>query len=283
MLGGGTRLIERNIESWAVHEACHQMFDEGLALMLTQVSEPLLFFLHGYVLRENLRTHMEFEENLVLPLYEETVSDPPPAGSVAEFFDDHEMIRRHGAHLLDIALQTEFKEIEPSLLRQTLGAFDDLLEHHHERERKYLYSALGRHLDAGRRAAVEDALSEVERFPLEEYRGQLEALVQSDDFRNLTIPYRDWCMMLRRGQLHDLDESFEAACQLSPLWSEKERSVLQKLLSRDARLVETFCAIQDEDPREVAREERKVDQTLRSTIQYGVRAFFREMVTVEDD
>jgi iron-sulfur cluster repair protein YtfE (RIC family) len=133
------------------HRWMDQLFEaHQIALMKNEPQQAVTILSR---LTERMSIHVRDEEELLLPLYEQKIN-PVPAGGAAEFYRrEHEQI---------MGFLKRFHEHQPagrdeiSLVHyfDMCTMYKDLIEHHHARERTFLYRLLDRKLTAAEKKHI---------------------------------------------------------------------------------------------------------------------------------
>ena len=127
------------------HRCMDQLFETHQIALMKNEPEQAIDILDR--LTDLMAVHVRDEEELLLPLYEQKIS-PVPAGGAAEFYRrEHEQI---------MGFLKRFREHQPvgrdeiSLVHyfDMCTMYKDLIEHHHARERTFLYRLLDGKLTA---------------------------------------------------------------------------------------------------------------------------------------
>ena len=248
------------------HRALHEQFAEPVKSLYGALDEPLRVAVRVTGLTRRLVQHLTLEEDVVLPLYRRHVASPPPPATPQQFVEDHRLIRSCLDELRGLALQASFKPLDPSFLRHALVAFDELLEHHDQREMKYLYPALSEALEPAEWQELQEQFGTLVHAENPE---SVERILKDPCFRDLCDRYRRWLEF--RDDLPSPAKR-EAACSetvsepvlIPPI----RRPAVLKLLQRDTRLIQSLDRSLPSSTRQFALDERRVDQTLRSTIHF---------------
>jgi hemerythrin-like domain-containing protein len=109
-------------------------------------------------LKKFLKSHMDTENDLLLPLYKKYVSPIPIGGAVEFFIHEHHKINRFLAEFSGKFVQLKRsgnpQEIDLVKLFDQHYKFKHLLDHHHSREDTFLFRLLDRVLEEKKRNEV---------------------------------------------------------------------------------------------------------------------------------
>jgi hypothetical protein len=253
---------------WAAHARVHELFQPFVQRLYESLDSPLAFHLVTLGLERDLTAHLRFEESTVLPLYEERVSAPPPAGAPANFVRDHELLRSNLERMLDLSLLAALGDPIGRHLGYELVALDKLFEHHDERELKHLYPALGHALTEDEQAQLLETMAGVTLMLVGEVVSTVQQLAESGAFSRWRQLWDAW-VHLRSGQEASLPP-VQALEDLAGTLAGGAGTSLARLLRRDRDLVEQFVQGEVPTARLRLQHERTVDQTLRSTLRFAL-------------
>lgn len=220
-------------------------------------------YLVTLLLRRNLRAHMKYEEEQVLTQYQELVAEPALNATVSMFWEDHKLILESLDRLMDLWLQASFKTIDPSLAREEIALLAERLEHHDVREKRELYAKLGELLPDREQKKLLKGLSRVPLIPWLTVAVTTEDWCHGVAWDQATMIYATWT-----GHRRDLEETQV----LDRLVGRKSAATLQKLRERDLKLLESWRENPPVGLRKQLAEERRLEQTLRSTVRFAFNA-----------
>ena len=254
---------------WGAHAAVHGVFAEAIARLYEHLQQPLVVYVVLAVLRDDLLRHMRYEEACVLPLYEAKVPDPLPPARADAYRRDHDLLRRRLEDLAVLSLRSGFEAVPPSMLQYGVSELDELLEHHDEREVRYLYPVLEQVLSAQEQADVLGRLAETGMRDPGGVVDEARELIGGSAFADLSARYRAWLEL--RDAPADLRGQSRAAlfAPLPPAAVLEEvpaASSLDRVLARTLELSRRFLENEVSDRKARVQAERRVDQAWRSLL-----------------
>ncbi len=109
-------------------------------------------------LKKYLKSHMDAENDFLLPLYEKYVSPVPAGGAVEFFIHEHHKIDRFmeefSGKSSDLKRNSQTAEIDLVKLFDQHYKFKHLLDHHHTREDTFLFRLLDNVLENEKKSEV---------------------------------------------------------------------------------------------------------------------------------
>ncbi len=147
--------------AWPRHDAAHQAFDDLMRAAVTRTADPVALAVLAEVLAHAVRAHAHLEEATVLPLYAQRCPDIPDNGARTVVERDHAILLRRLDALCEAALWALAVPMPPVVLADRVDAVKSTLEHHDEREHRYVYRLLRDAISDAERAALDAALPAV--------------------------------------------------------------------------------------------------------------------------
>ncbi len=109
-------------------------------------------------LKKYLKSHMDAENDILLPLYQKYVSPVPAGGAVEFFIHEHHKINRFMGEFLgkspDLKRNSQTTEKDLVKLFDQHYKFKHLLDHHHTREDTFLFRLLDNVLENEKKSEV---------------------------------------------------------------------------------------------------------------------------------
>lgn len=143
---------------WPRHELAHRRLQQQIQALAQDTGPSLRRYARSEIVAASLRRHARYEETEVLPRYAELCPSPVPNGRPATVYRDHQLLFRRAERLTELALHRLALPVPSLRLAEALDQLRATLEHHDQREHRYVYRGLRDTLEDSEIAALDDAL-----------------------------------------------------------------------------------------------------------------------------